>query len=119
MGTSIEEFREFVKRYPKLKFDVRDGKRTWQSIYEEWNMLGEESFEAYKEDTNPLSSAENQETLRSLVRYAQMINADNINKTLNTVQKVMQIFQGLNAFKPQPQKVENRDPLFRRFSKWD
>ncbi|XMB87047.1 spore coat protein YlbD [Mycoplasmatota bacterium WC44] len=122
MGKSIEEFREFVKNYPKLKFKVRDGERTWQNIYEEWSMLGEESFENFKEEEGILSSAESQETLRSVLKYAQLINADNITKTLNTVQKVMQIFQGLSSFTNNKTNVnvqDNRDPLFRRFTKWD
>ncbi|XMB66653.1 spore coat protein YlbD [Mycoplasmatota bacterium zrk1] len=119
MGKSIEEFREFVKKYPKLKFKVRDGDRTWQNIYEEWSLLGEESFENYKEEEGLLASSEGQETLRTVVKYAQKLNVDNITKTLGSVQKIMQIFQGLNTSNNKQPVYENRDPLFRRFSKWD
>ena len=118
MAKGIEEFKEFVKGYPKLKFKVRDGESTWQNIYEEWVLYGEEAFDKFREEEGVLASAEGQETLRTIVKYAQKLNAENIKNTLNSVQKVMQIFQGFSSVNSKPSQ-ENRDPLFRRFTKWD
>lgn len=39
---SVEAFKIFVKEHPKLIKEVRENKRTWQQIYEEWHILGEE-----------------------------------------------------------------------------
>ncbi|HWO74825.1 MAG TPA: YlbD family protein [Bacillus sp. (in: firmicutes)] len=39
---SVQEFKEFVKKHPHLIKEVRDGKTTWQDLYEEWYLLGEE-----------------------------------------------------------------------------
>ena len=41
MESRIDEFREFVKKYPLIKEDVKNNKRTWQSFYEDWVLLGE------------------------------------------------------------------------------
>ena len=35
----MDAFRDFVSRYPKLRDDVVSGKRTWQSIYEDWVIM--------------------------------------------------------------------------------
>ena len=64
----IEEFKEFVRKYPKLKYEVRDGKRTWQSIYEEWTLLGDDgSWDAYKGEGK--TSGESQEFVHSALKY--------------------------------------------------
>ena len=46
-----EQFKEFVGKHPLLKFEVRDNKRTWQNIFEEWDLLGgeDESWKKYVE----------------------------------------------------------------------
>ena len=51
MDSQLDEFKQFVRKYPGLKYDVRNGKATWQSIYEEWYLYGEEDsqWEKYKE----------------------------------------------------------------------
>ena len=43
MSSRMDDFREFVRKYPKLKDKVRDGKTTWQSIYEEWVLYGDKN----------------------------------------------------------------------------
>lgn len=125
MGQSMDEFKEFVRMYPKLKFEVRDGKRTWQNIYEEWNLLGDddESWNQYKDNKKDiLDSVENQEVLRSVIGYVQKINPDNINKTLTTVQKLVQIFQGLSSSKDNRINYSPRnqpDNLFKSFRRYE
>ena len=51
MASRMDEFRQFVKKYPKIRNDVIGGKKTWQNIYEDWVILGEESdiWNIYKE----------------------------------------------------------------------
>ncbi|WP_108669814.1 YlbD family protein [Peribacillus acanthi] len=40
---AVEEFKHFVKKHPSLISEVRKGKTTWQELFEEWYLLGEES----------------------------------------------------------------------------
>jgi hypothetical protein len=40
---SVEEFKAFVKKHPSLVSEVRRGKSTWQELFEEWYMLGEDN----------------------------------------------------------------------------
>ena len=38
---SIEQFREFVRKHPHLRNEVKQKQTTWQELFEEWYLLGE------------------------------------------------------------------------------
>ncbi|QVK18939.1 hypothetical protein KHQ81_04305 [Mycoplasmatota bacterium] len=126
MSNSIEEFKEFIRNYPKLKNEVRDGKRSWQSIYEEWTLLGDDgSWDTYKETMESgVNSDEGQEFLRSALQYVKKINPDDITKTIGTIQKVLGIVQSFSGGKSNQSHMNYAprrrvDPLFRRFDDYD
>jgi len=52
---SVLEFKEFVKNNPKIIQEVRKGKATWQELYEDWYLLGEEDtrWETIGSETSP------------------------------------------------------------------
>ena len=118
MSEKMDQFKEFVASHPLLKFEVRDGKRTWQNIFEEWTLYGEEPFSKYIEKDTRIESVEGQETIRTIVNYIKKINPDSITKTLNNAQKIMSIIQGFQG-KPQSLGKSTGDPLFdKRFDDW-
>lgn len=41
MHPSVMKFKEFVRNNPKLIQEVRKGNATWQELYEDWYLLGE------------------------------------------------------------------------------
>lgn len=99
MSTRMDEFRDFVSRYPLVREDVVSGKKTWQNIYEDWVILGEnnsiwDKYKDSKKETIDLLSSEN---LRNIMNYVKKINPDSISKTLNTVQKILQITEGIGG----------------------
>ena len=110
MESRIDEFRNFVKKYPKIKDVVKSGNKSWQALYEDWVMLGEEDsvWDIYK-DTTSSSNFGNKKiddllttsNIKNVIDYVKKINPDNISKTLNTVQKVLQITQSFGS-KPSP-----------------
>jgi hypothetical protein len=58
----LARFKEFAKRHPRLVEEVRSNRRSWQDIYEEWVIFGEdhEIWDPYlteKEKENRSSSA--------------------------------------------------------------
>lgn len=106
MASRMEEFKDFVRVHPKLKTEVVNGKRTWQSIYEEWVLYGDNgSFDIYKD--NDIKKEEgkqntltlNMDTLKNVLGYVKKINPDDLNRSLNTVQKVIQIVQTIGGSK--------------------
>ena len=99
MSTRMDEFREFVSRYPLVREDVVSGKKTWQNIYEDWVILGENNsvWDKYKESKKETIDLLSSENLRNIMNYVKKINPDSISKTLNTVQKILQITQGIGG----------------------
>lgn len=118
MSAKMEQFRVFVSKHPLLKEEVRNNKFTWQNVYEEWVLYGEEDdswkkYEQEKEiqeesiqnnqtpDKDSVSTV-NLDSIKSIMGYVQKINPDSLNKTLNTVQKVIQIAQTFSGTKTPP-----------------
>lgn len=109
MASRMDEFRSFVMKYPKLRDEVNNGKRTWQSIYEEWVLYGDKTdWSKYqdneiKQNVNdnkkPGSVTLSVDTIKNIAGYLKKINPDDLNKTLNTVQKVIQIVQTVGGNK--------------------
>ena len=121
MSAKMEEFRVFVSKHPLLKDEVRNKKFTWQNVYEEWvlygendeswkkyeqvNINGSDNFESLENQTESQKSQEttvNLDSIKSIMNYVQKINPDSLNKTLNTVQKVIQIAQTFSGPKTTP-----------------
>ena len=132
MSAKMEEFRAFVSKHPLLKDEVRNNKFTWQNVYEEWSLYGEEDeswkqYERKQEDninlntestenidnTNQANSTVNLDSIKSIMNYVQKINPDSLNKTLNTVQKVIQIAQTFSG----PKSIPNI-PTSSLYSDW-
>lgn len=109
MASRMDEFRSFVMKYPKLRDEVNNGKRTWQSIYEEWVLYGDKTdWSKYQdneikqnvnESKKPGSVTLSVDTIKNIAGYLKKINPDDLNKTLNTVQKVIQIVQTVGGNK--------------------
>lgn len=124
MGSKMENFRHFVSKHPLLREEVRNNKFTWQNVYEEWVLYGEEdeSWKKYEKqeqintntfdtsqeepqtnnDQTQSNSTVNLDSIKSIMNYVQKINPDSLNKTLNTVQKVIQIAQTFSGPKSIP-----------------
>lgn len=99
MSTRMDEFRDFVSRYPLVREEVVSGKKTWQAIYEDWVILGENNsiWDKYKETKKETIDLLSSENLRNIMNYVKKINPDSISKTLNTVQKILQLTQGIGG----------------------
>ena len=107
MPSRMNEFREFVNAHPLLRDEVKSGKRTWQEIYEEWVLYGDGTeWSKYelpnKENSNEASSEINKnrfsmDSMKNVIGYVKNINPEKVNKTLNNVQKVIQIVQTVSG----------------------
>ena len=106
MASRMDEFREFVKVHPLVRDEVKNGTRSWQQIYEDWYIMGDgdDIWGKYKTQASS-TPAENKkledlltsENLKNIWGYVKKINPDSISKTLNTIQKVLQITQSFGG----------------------
>ena len=101
----MDEFRNFISRYPLVKQEVLSGNKTWQQIYEDWVLLGEQDvvFDKYRTNSSKIQSNKGIENLfktdnlKNVWNYVKKINPDNVSKTLGTVQKVLHITQSFGT----------------------
>lgn len=108
MASRMDDFRKFITKYPGIKEDVINGNHTWQQMYEDWVILGENDsiWNKYQKRTpSDVSDSKNKQTLedllsttslKNIMNYIKKIDPDSISKTLNTIQKVLQITQSFN-----------------------
>lgn len=107
MASRMSEFREFVSLHPLLRDEVKKGSRTWQNIYEEWVLYGDGDnlWQKYKEKAKEETKSQtigdmlNMDKVKNVIGYVKKINPDQINRTLNNVQKVIQIVQTVGGAK--------------------
>lgn len=108
MASRMDEFRKFVNNHQTVRNEVLSGKKTWQQIYEDWVILGESDDvwnqyktsnkeETPKNGTKKLEDLLSSDNLKTIMGYIKKINPDTLSKTLNTIQKVLQITQGLGS----------------------
>lgn len=125
MDSQLDEFKNFVRKYPGLRYDVRSGKATWQSIYEEWYLYGEDDsqWEKYREipnetnqattpatnkaksetksteSSNGIANLSGTEMMAQAFQYLQKMDMNKVQQTMGTVQKFIQIFQTMQGGK--------------------
>lgn len=101
MESKIEDFRKFVNSHPLLRDEVRSGKSTWQNIYEEWVLYGENHPDWSKYVASQSAPQEKQtfnfDSVKNIFGYLQKVNPDSLNRTINSIQKVIQIVQSVGG----------------------
>lgn len=91
---SVEAFKAFVNRHPKLLQEIRRSGRGWQEYYEKWALLEEDDpyWDAFKSESRaPETSEEKKETKSSKKDHSDLI------------QQIMHYTRNLDAEKMQGQ----------------
>lgn len=116
---SVLKFKEFVKNNPKIIQEVRSGNASWQELYEDWYLLGEddkrwESIGIETEETKnePNSNSESKgDFMSNIMGMFKKMDANqmqshltNLSQALGAIQGLISQFQGNNpgggAIKP-------------------
>lgn len=128
---TVRQFKQFVKKHPKLVKQVRDGNKTWQDIYEEWTILGEEDeiWEKYtklededeeemadsteEDDDDQEKNANNKSSslqAADILGLLKSVNLDDIQGHINNLSGVMKTLQGLmQSFQSNSSSNSNSD----------
>ncbi|NPC92450.1 hypothetical protein HOO54_09480 [Bacillus sp. WMMC1349] len=99
--SSIDEFKWFIKRHPKLISEVRKGENSWQEVYENWVLLGEDDaiWKPYKEqvETKETSSDENgkNDFISKMVMAFRKMDVDQMNEQMNKMSQSISSLQSL------------------------
>ncbi|MDR7236163.1 hypothetical protein J2Y02_000772 [Neobacillus drentensis] len=105
---SVLQFKEFVKDNPKIIQEVRKGKSTWQELYEDWYLLGEddsrwETIGTVNDSESDSSSESKVDWMSSIVGMVKKMDPNqvqghinNLSQALGAIQSVITQFQGNN-----------------------
>lgn len=120
---SVEKFKEFVKSNPQLVQEVRKGNTTWQEMFEDWYLLGEDDPKWNSKDNNGKSEKSEEKEkktdwLGTIMGAVKNINPDevqgqiqNISQALGAIQGVLAQFQGSSDGQPAPKSQGPAHPF--------
>lgn len=93
-----EEFKAFVRTKPELISYVTKGDMTWQKFYELWSLYGADNsiWDKYKvvEEATKASDTFN---FSSLIDSLKNVDMNSVQKGINSMQKAVELLQGLSA----------------------
>ncbi|MCD7033923.1 YlbD family protein [Metabacillus sp. GX 13764] len=95
---SVEQFKEFVKRHPSLIQEVRKGKRSWQELYEDWHLLGEDDqmWAAFKDTgTEEEKEDKKQDMMSRILSSVKNMDANEMNQHLYNMSSTVSTIQGI------------------------
>ena len=118
----IDSFKEFVRNNNYLINYTKNGTKTWQDLYEMYDLYGEDS-DAWNKYLNEDTRNNNQTTapktpnyVEEIVRMAKNIDMDKVQEGITSLQKTLGLFGDLFASKGTSSTKEyNPRPLYRRF----
>lgn len=111
------EFKEFVKKNPSLAKYIKNNDMTWQKFYEMYDMYGEKE-EVWKDYLTPAVAATTTAVGTSeFMNFVKNINLDEIQEGLNSVSRVIGVFQDLGTTnKTTTSKTEYKPrPIYKHF----
>ncbi|MGJ7922520.1 YlbD family protein [Neobacillus sp. LXY-4] len=93
LDPSVEKFKQFIQANPKIIEAVRRERLTWQELYEDWYLLGEEDprWEEFRKTEKKKRSTSNKET-----NTAEEINNDADQKK-DWVGQIMGVVKNMDA----------------------
>ncbi|WP_164462165.1 YlbD family protein [Bacillus sp. FJAT-42376] len=94
----VEEFKEFVRKHPKIIEEARKGTKTWQEFYENWYLLGEQ--DAYWNDfrdanTEAGGKEEEKGFVTQLFSAVKKMDANEMNLSLSKMSNAVSTVQNL------------------------
>ena len=108
-----DEFKEFVRKNPKLISYVKKGEMDWQKFYEIYDLYGEEESAVKAAATGVASGL----GFSDIINFIKNIDLDSVQEGVNSVQRVLGVFQDFNnKDNNTPKKEEYKPrPLYKHF----
>lgn len=121
MDPSLRDFKAFVKQHPKLVQEVRSGRATWNGLYQDWVILGDDDqywgiYDHSPNEANPSDSESSSifpssaqgllnsnQTVSSILKTLGQMNVNDLQNHLSQFSGVMgNVQELLNQFQSNP-----------------
>lgn len=89
---SIEQFKQFVKKHPKIIEEVRQGRKTWKELYNDWYVFGEDDdmWDEYR----PSDVKQDQgDLMQKLASYVKQLDVNELQTYIANVQQAIASIQ--------------------------
>ena len=109
--TKKEMFKEFVKLNPEFAYSVKNGKTTWQELYQIYDLYGSESslFNQYKKN-RITDNITNSLGVKEIINSLKNINIDNLQENINGLGKAVSFIEDLtNSFKKEEKTKKTKN----------
>ena len=105
-----EKFKDFVKSNPILLKYVKEGKMTWQSFYEIYDLYGdkEEAWRDYLKKEEPVKNSD-------LSNLFKGIDLDGIQNGVNSLQRVLGLLSEITTSKNNQTNTYKPRPIYKHF----
>ena len=123
-----EEFKEFVKKNPKLITYVKNNEMTWQKFYEMYDLYGEtsdawneyitksEKVQEITEDTKTVAKAGIAGlTFSEVVKWLKNVDLDGLQEGIGNVQRVLGVMQDFTKKDKTEKQTYKPRPLYKHF----
>ncbi len=117
MDDKSNNFKMFVRANPFLISYVRDKKKTWQELYELFDIVGddEEAWNKYLDGSSSSNNSSSGFKFDDLVKMAKNIDVDKVQEGITSLQKTLSLFSELFVNNNSNGSTYNPRPLYRRF----
>lgn len=110
-----EEFKDFVKKNPKLVKYVNEGKNTWQGFYEMYDLYGEDN-EVWKEYLTVATATATTKSVVDFMSWFKNIDLDTIQNGVSNLQRVLGVVQDLGTKETNKESTEYKPrPIYKHF----
>jgi hypothetical protein len=120
---SIQKFKQFVKNHPKLANEVREERKTWQELFEDWYLLGEEDsiwdqykVEGEKKTGEKKDKSDFMSTILTAVKGMDLTQMEShissVGQVITNIQSLISQFQGSGKSTVESSKPQNNHPFF-------
>ncbi|MFD2443395.1 YlbD family protein [Bacillus sp. CGMCC 1.16607] len=115
---NVIKFKEFVMKHPKMTTEVRSGVVTWQELYEDWYLLGEDDprWNEFKEGTvkkemEETNTENKSDWMTQVFGYLKTMDINQIQQHINHVSQAIGAVQGvLSQFQAPSQSTARKEP---------
>lgn len=92
----LDDFKDFVKNNNYLVSYVRDNKKTWQELYELYDIYGDDKniWDNYLKEANN-ESTRNSKTINDLLDMAKNVDVDKVQNGITSLQKAISLLGDL------------------------
>lgn len=101
---SVENFKQFVQKNPKIVQEVRQGRKSWQELYEDWVIFGEnhetwreinEDAPVVKSSSEPTKTENKSDFMNQVLGYFKKLDMDQVQTQMNSLSSALTTVQGV------------------------